>query len=161
MNNIEVRYLKRTCLIKDAYAKTILHYTKILELKFKVLIVFDNRIKTSGLHTFDIKKNHHTIRISPEKAQLEKPDIFNDLVIRVGKNEEKWNIISTTLHELRHAAQYEESSDKYYYDADFNAVSELNNPSVSDWYSRAEIEARVYESLHIHHAIKLYNSSCK
>jgi len=154
--NIKIRYFKRTSLEKKAFEKVIRKYAK---LKYDILIVFDLRIKCFGTHAWNDKKRCHIIRISPTKCKIH-IDEDNLSGVRLGPAAEKYRIISTLLHELRHAQQKEELGSRYYNEK-YDSIEEITNPQVASWYSECERDARIFEDKNIESAVELYDLSCE
>jgi len=155
MSNIEVRHIERTGLDENAFVKVVKKYAK--SLNHNILIVFDLRIKDYGVHYWDGVKKLHIIRISPTKCKF---DYSDGNEIRIGPVAEKYKIISAIIHELRHAQQKEELGYKFYSEH-YGNVKEITNPSVSEWYSKCERDARIYEDTHTTRAVEYYNFCCK
>lgn len=146
---VEVRHLQRTCLQDKAFKKLVKRYGK---LNHKLIICFDNRVKDCGFYWWDTNKKVHIIRIS---AKNNMSPYGNQLEAGA----QKYNLISTLLHELRHAQQKEEQgvnfwSGKYFYSKD------IENLEISNFYSICEIDARAFENKNLLSAIQLYDSSC-
>lgn len=158
MAKVEVRYIDRTCLERDAYIKTVQKYAN--DLKYDVSIVFDKRLVNYGTHMFIPRKKIHIIRLSPKKNKTAKKSHLTVETVRIGCVGEKFNLIASTIHELKHAQQSEKLGEKFW-DENWGYVSEIKNPEISEWYSECEIEARIYENKNIRSAVKLYDSYCK
>lgn len=145
---VEVRYIERTCLELKAYTKVLRKYSK---LKHKLKIVFDNRIKDYGQYHFDSAKRVHTIRISPKKNKITQENSIVDTVYTVktvDASGEKYQLIATTLHELKHAIQKEERGVEFW-NKKYSCASDIKNKSLQDYYSECEIEARTFEHTNI------------
>lgn len=140
---IEIRYIDRTCLNAKAYMKLL---AKFGNLKLKTIIVFDKRVKSYGQYSFNSVKRIHTIRISPDVHKLKKD-----------YNAEKYELISTTLHELRHAQQKEEKGFEFW-KKQYNSVNEIKTKTMSDFYSECELDARTFENANVANAVGFYNS---
>jgi len=147
---VEVRYIERVSLYEEPFIRVVQEYTK--KLKHNFVVVFDLRLKNFGTHMWDADKKIHIIRLSPVLCKFKKN-------VRLGPIAEKYRIIGSLLHEIRHAQQYEELGDKFW-NKKYVKVKAITNPDVSDWYSECERDARIYEDLHIKDAIILYDSSC-
>lgn len=156
--DIEIRYIHRTCLEKKAYNALLQKYTK--GLKYNLQIVFDNRIVSMGHHYFDNKKKIHIIRISPKKNKYSTRDSLGIDIYKLSPATEKYNLIGVTLHEIKHAKQFEEMGSKFH-SKNFTLTKEIRDPEYSNWYSRCELEARTFESKNLLAAIEYYNNSCK
>jgi len=153
---IEIRYIERTCLQKDAFMKMIKKYHK---LNHNIRVVFDLRINSYGSHWWDGNKKIHIIRINPLYCKFHH-DENNPKGVRLGPVAEKYRIIGTTLHELRHAQQKEELGYKFYQEK-YESVKAITNPYVATWYSECERDARIYEDEHIEDAVTVYDSACE
>lgn len=145
---IEVRHIERTCLELKAYMKVLRKYAK---LKHKLTIVFDKRIKDYGQYNFDSAKRIHTIRISPQKNKTIQENSIVETVYKiktVDASGEKYQLIATTLHELKHAIQKEERGVDFW-NKHYSCASDIKNKSLQDYYSECEIEARTFEHTNI------------
>lgn len=145
MGNIEVRHCERTCLNAQAYIKLIETYAN---LKNKIIICFDKRIKAFGQYAFDANKKAHIIRISPKE---------NKKNTNFDENAQKFQLISTTLHELRHAMQKEDLGVTFW-SKSYNYSKQISNPNFSEFYSQCEVDARIYESTNVLDAVDVYNN---
>lgn len=127
-----IKNLKRTPLDERPFQIVAEVYSE--DIVCPIRIIFDNRIKDYGTHEF--KDREHIIRISPKT------------------NKEVYSIFSTLLHEIQHARQIEQKGKRFYNKkADFNSSKD---EGVSEYYSPSEVEARVYENLHVLDAVSLY-----
>lgn len=116
-------------------------------------------LKIIGQYSFDPLKRLHVIRISPKKSKIIQEDSMDEniyTVKNVDKNGEKYQAISTTLHELKHAMQKEEMGQNFW-DKKYACAKDIKNSSLSDFYSQCEVEARSFENLNIIAAIEFYN----
>lgn len=136
---VKINNIDRTCLDESAYKKVIWKYST--NLMHDVLIVFDGRLKDQGSWFF--KKKKHIIRICPS---------FADKSDKVGSY---YHLISTTLHELRHAQQYEEQK-KTFWNKKFSLTEGVKDPTDSRFFSKCEIDARIYENQNIVNAVAYY-----
>ena len=153
--SVVVKRIERTNLMRKPYKKMVEKYTK--NLKYNLKISFDKRLVCMGQYIFDDNKKLHIIKISPLKNKFH---MRNDSLIRLGPAAQKYNIISTTMHELKHASQREELGTEYYSNV-FNSVAGVSNPEISEWYSILEIEARIFEYENLYEAIHCYDSCCE
>jgi hypothetical protein len=151
---IEVRYIERTSLEKEPLKKTIQKFAKVL--KQDILVVFDLRIKGFGSHTWDGEDRRHIIRVSPIRCKFHQDESKGEEV-RLGPAAEKYRLVSTILHEIRHAQQKEKLGYKFYHEH-YETVEEITNPHVSTWFSECERDARIYEDKNIEDAIDFYDS---
>lgn len=143
---LELRYIDRTKLDTKAYGKLVRKYAK---LKHKIIIIFDKKIKTYyGQYSFDSEKKMHTIRISLKKNKSTDPVA------------EKYQLISTTLHELAHAKQKEELGVSYWSRSQ-NYNDDIANKGMSELYSSLEVQAREYENKNILDAVAYYDKFVK
>ena len=149
---ITIRHIDRTALLEEPFVKLVKKYSHQLE--HDILIVFDKRISCLGMHTYNHKKQLHTIRISP---------IYNLLDpaknIKFDYGAELHNVISTLLHELKHAHQ-RESLKKSALSVDYCVANDILNPEMAEYYSTCELEAREYECKNISKAVEYFNSCC-
>ena len=144
---IEVRHIDNTCLKEVGFIKVVKKYGRI---KKDVLIVFDKRIKYLGLHGFDAKSKKHIIRLSPILSKIDERGNI------ISNSAEKYNLLSTILHELRHCQQLEELRSKYW-DENYGANERIKEKDISVEFSEAESDARMYENKYILEAVKLYD----
>lgn len=145
---ITFRHLYRTCLDESAYIKLIKKYSAKLE--YPVLIVFDLRIKDYGNYIFDSNKKIHCIKISPNECG------FTSEGVKLDEAAEKYHLISTTIHELYHAQQYE-ALGREFWNKKFSCASEIEHASTADFFSKCEIDARTHENKHLLAAVEYYN----
>lgn len=148
---IEIRHHERVSVDRLALEKVIKKFSKV---KNNVVVSFDNRISDYGQYFFEPKKKAHTIKISPRKNIL---DTNGSLL---SSESSKYQIISTLLHEMRHAQQKESVGSV------FNRFSYYFNKRIKETYfsyffSECELDARKYEVTHINSAIKMYNKYAK
>lgn len=147
--NIRIRHLDRTCLDELAYRKLIERYS--LQLQYDILIVFDMRIKNYyGDYEFNSDKKIHNIAISLNRCKYEDE-------VRVDEGGEKYNLISTTIHELYHAKQYEKLGSKLF----CKPCKDIKNKELASLYSDCEIEARVFENKNLLEAVQYYDACVK
>lgn len=104
--------------------------------------------KTIGYYVFDVKKRTHIIRVSP---RLNKAKTNGDV------NAEKYQLVSTVLHELRHAQQKEELGVEFWR-KHYNNAADVIQPAFSDFYSECEIDARTFENANVLSAVEFYTS---
>lgn len=159
----EVRYLDRMNMEEDAFLSLVEKYSRNLKLKHKILIVFDLRLKDFGSYWWGAGSRTHIIRISPTRCKHRREENYEDgwiELVRVGPASEKFQVISTTIHELYHAHQKEEKGSSFN-NVSFDGVKEITNPELSSWYSECEIEARIYENKNIKAAVEYYDDCCK
>ena len=165
-NQIEIRNLDKVCLNEAAYRKLVEKYSS--RLKYKVCITFDSRVTDCfGLYIFDSKNTIHIIKISPKKCCFNekrsriakvssKKYRFDAKNVKLDRNAQKYNIVSTTIHELYHAWQKEKEGRKFYNNK-FSYASGVRNKEFRSLYSKCEIVTRVYENKNLMKAIKLYD----
>jgi hypothetical protein len=146
---IKVNHIDRTCLNKEAFLKLIKKYTK--NLKYDVLISFDLRIKDYGSYIFDTAHARHLIRISPIECSFAKDKV------KLEEAAEKYNLISTFLHEKHHAFQYETMGYQFW-SKKYSCTVEIESPSATEYFSECEVSAREFENKHVIKAVKYYNS---
>jgi len=145
---IYIRHLYKTCLQESAYIKLIKKYASKLE--YDILIVFDLRIKDYGNYIFDSKKKLHSIKISPNKCG------FTDEGVKLDDGAEKYHLISTTIHEIYHALQYEELG-REFWNKKYGCATEITHPDTADFFSKCEIDARAYENKNLLQAVEYYS----
>lgn len=145
---VEIKHLYRTCLDEKASIKLVKKYCK----KFKndITIIFDLRIKDYGSYNFDSEKKSHIIKISPKNC------CFTPEGAKLDFGAEKYLLISTLLHELHHANQYEKMGYKFW-NSKFTCASEIENTASTEYFSQCEVEAREFENKHIIAAVAYYN----
>jgi hypothetical protein len=151
---ITIRHIDRTCLVEDAYKKLI---DKFSYLEKDILIVFDLRIATMGVHQYDSDDELHTIRISPVSNSTSTNE-KNDVVM-LDKESEKFQLISTTLHELQHAMSREALGKSFYAKKYF--LAKVKNKEMQEYWSKCEVDARKYELDNIFKAMEYYNGLIK
>jgi len=149
--SIEIRYLDRTCLTEEAFYEVVYSYIKSLKIENDVRIVFDLRIIDFGFHIWEPESNQHIIRISPTKCQQERG-------VKLHSTSEKYRVISTLLHELKHAQQKEKLGWHKYFSEGYRNVKGIKNTTISNWYSECERDARMFEDKHIEEAVEIYDS---
>lgn len=148
---VDIRHIDRTCLEEEAFYKLVNKFSSGLTHDIK--IIFDLRIKDFGQYTFIDKV--HIIRISPIVCGFVK-----NTTTKLDANAEKYNIISTTIHELYHAQQQEALGNDFWH-KDFSQVAEIKNKGKSSFYSICEIETRIYENKNLLRAVEYYDSCCE
>jgi hypothetical protein len=158
MTIVATRYIERTSLDEAAFVKTIKKYAKLLKLSHDISIVFDMRLACYGIHCWDSSKKIHLIRISPTRCKFQ---LEGESPVRLGPAAEKYKILSTLLHELRHAQQKEELGHNKFYSKNYGSVKEIKNPEASTYFSECERDARIFEDTYIDEAVEYYDSSCK
>ena len=151
---ITVRHIDRVCLQENFYKKFIDKYSK---LNRDLLVVFDLRISCFGMHEYDFEKKLHTIRISPVKNAVHVTS--KDVIIQLDIESEKYNLLSTTLHELYHGEQ-RETLKKGFFNSNFLSAK-VKNVELKEFWSRCEVEARKYELEHILEGVAYYNELIK
>ena len=147
--NVKLKYLDRTCLQEDAFIKLVRKYGS--KLTHDVLIIFDLRIKDFGLYMFDGKKKIHTIQISPTRCNLS----FEGTKLDPAAT--KYHLISTAIHELFHAQQYENMRGSFW-SKKYRCADEISNAGVAEFFSVCEVEARTHENQNILQAVEYYTS---
>jgi len=150
---ITVRHIEKTCLESEPFFKLCKKHASKLEKD--LLIVFDLRIGCYGTHWFDSKKQLHIIRISPEKCRHYRDE--KGVIKKLDLEAEKYNIISTVVHEIRHAQQKEEMGISYW-NKKCHYAEEIRNPGYKSYYSEIEADARTYENKYVLSAVEFYNS---
>lgn len=146
---IEVRHIDRTPLLEGPLINLIRKYAKTEK---NILIVFDKRIKDCGTYMYNGDKKRHEIRISPEQQ--------NKIFAQASPSPEeveKYCIISTILHEIRHLQQWEERGVSFW-NKDFSTNQEIQDKSISVEFSQCELDAKTYENEKLLDAVKYYNS---
>lgn len=146
---IKIKNLYRTCLDERAFEKLIKRYCK--KFKYDILIVFDLRIRDYGNYNFDATKSRHIVKISPNSCG------FSDDGVKLDFGAEKYLLIATLLHELRHASQYEKMGRNKFWNEKFGCTNEIQHPSSNEYFSLCEVDARAFENKHILSAVKYYN----
>jgi hypothetical protein len=101
-----------------------------------------------GQYKFNDEKKIHIIRISPRRHKYK---TYSD------ENAQKFQFISTTLHELRHASQKEELGTTMFWSRSYGYSKQIDNPNFSEFYSKCEVDARIYENKHVLPAVEAYN----
>jgi HSP90 family molecular chaperone len=149
--NIEIRHLDRTFLQEEALLKVIKKYSH--NLNYNILISFDKKISGYGLYNFDLKKKCHIIKISLTNC------CFTENEERLDTNSEKYNLISTLIHELCHANQKETLGSTKFWSNKYGCAKFVKNEFLAGFYSKSEVEARIYENKHVLQAVELYNDS--
>ena len=145
---IIIKNLYRTCLEEKAFVKLVKKYSK--KFKYSIVISFDLRIRDYGNYNFDSTKNCHLIKISPQNCS------FANDGEKLDFGAEKHLLITTFLHELRHAWQYEKMGWKFW-NKKFGCASEIEHPSSTEYFSKCEVDARQFENRHILNAVEYYN----
>ena len=146
---IKINHICRTNLNEEAFLKLIKKYTK--KIKYDILISFDLRIKDYGSYIFDTEKKRHYIAISPIQCCYTKDKV------KLDEGAEKYNLISTFLHESCHAFQYEDMGYKFW-NQKYSCAAEIENASATEYFSECEVSARLFENEQILKAVKYYNS---
>lgn len=139
---------------EDSYLRVIKRYTS--RLKYNIEILFTNKISDFGLYTFDSKIQTHKIKISIKKCSE-----FEKSFLKFDTDTEKYYVISTTLHEIKHAIQYEKLGLTGFTEKEFSSAANVKNSFASSYFSSCEIEAKEYEFKHLIKAVACYNSACK
>jgi hypothetical protein len=104
-------------------------------------------LKDFGQYKFHEEKKVHIIRISPSRHKYR---TYSD------ENAQKFQFISTTLHELRHASQKEDLGAEFW-SKSYSYSKQIDNPDFSEFYSKCEVDARIYENKHVLPAVEAYN----
>lgn len=151
---ITIRHIERTCLKEEPYKKLIEKYAN---LKHDLLVVFDLRINCFGIHTYDFVKQLHTIRIGPFRNSIHIDEKGN--TIDLDTESEKYNLISTTLHELYHGFR-RETLKQSFFNKDY-CEAKVKNRELKELYSQCELEARTFETSNILQAVEYYNNLIK
>ena len=145
---IIVKNLSRTCLQEKPFLRLIKKYSS--NLKNSIHFSFDLRLKDLyGNYYFG--KRTHIIKISIPKC------CFTEKKTKLDANAQKYQLISTIIHELYHAQQKEELGPKFYSDW-FSCAPGVRDPDVRSSYSRCELAARIFEDKNILKAIQYYNT---
>jgi len=150
--NLTIRHISRTSLNEEAYRKLLKKYFS--KLKNDTILSFDLRIKDFGYYIYDLSNEIHHIKLSPILNS------YNDNGIKLDEGAEKYNLISSTLHEFFHATQKEELG-KDFFSKKFGCAKDIENPDAADFYSTCEVEARSFENKNILEAVSFYNLCCK
>ena len=117
---ITFRNAHHTNLDKSGLIAVVAKYAKHLKLQKNIDIVFDKRLaKVIGYHSFNADKQCHQIQISPALDDNECNAAF------------KFRIISTILHELRHAQQREQNHHMVHSSKKQSFVSEIADPELA------------------------------
>jgi len=148
---IKIKNIDRTFLDKDSFLRLIRKYSKLTK---DLDLSFDARLTSVlGNYRYDDDKKRHIIKLSlinckySNKAELSKAG-------------EKYNFISTLLHELKHAQQKEEMRQNFWKDKNCKNA-EIQEESLSTEYSTVEIQARIHENKNILEAVEYYNECLK
>jgi len=150
---LEVRHISRTVLELKAFKELVKKYCKTDK---KLLIVFDERIVDCGYYVYDSEKKMHIIRISPDNIY----SIFDSKIEKAEKQVDKYCLISTTLHELKHLSQRDELGVSFWNKGNFSN-KEIKDSQMSEQFSKCELEARAFESENVLEAVEYYNSFLK
>jgi hypothetical protein len=86
----------------------------------------------------------HVIRLSPLKNSC--PD----------KNAEKYQYVTTTLHELKHAQQVEREGTAYW-NKSYKMAKGIETEAFAEFFGPCELEARIYENENLTKAVELYD----
>lgn len=149
--NFVVRNIERTCLNSEAYVKLLRKFGVGIE--NDVVISFDLRLKNYGSYRYNSSKKKHIILISPTECKKEED-------VKLSSMDETYNLISTTLHELKHAMQQEELKAALW-SKKYSCAKHVRNPLMAEFYSVSEVDARVFENKSLLSAVEFYNSCCK
>jgi hypothetical protein len=140
-----IKHLDLTSLDPTAFTKTVNKYVKLLGLQIDIVISFDRRLKKiNGNHIVNKK---HIIRMSVCPDGRMEPSAL------------KFGFLTTILHELKHAQQYEEDKQKYN-NKKFYSSEQVIDKVLAEWYSQCETEARAFENKHLQSAVAYYDSIC-
>jgi hypothetical protein len=144
--DVSLKNIEKTPLDVQAYEKLIKKYCRCSK---DVHVIFDKRLKsTFGNYFFNEEKDCHEIRIS----------IFANRFLE--ETAMIYAYVSTTLHELRHAEQKEELGNNFD-NKKYSCTEEIKSPRLTEFFSKIEVDARIYENKNILEAVKFYNNSCK
>lgn len=155
---IEVRHIDRVNLEVEPFKKVVKKYVRTDK---EILIVFDKRITSFGVHQYDSKTKKHIIRISPDKVARPAGYCHNCSDSFSDPSAIKYNVISTLVHELGHINQFEELGWQTYLSHKFSCQRDIKNSDWADYYSPAEQDARRYEHKHSLQAVEYYNECAK
>jgi hypothetical protein len=150
--SVTLRYFDRTSLQEEAYLKLIKKYAS--KIKKDIIITFDYRLACFGNYNYDQKLNCHIIKISVKKCCKHKGLPLEEVV-------QKYNLISTTIHELYHAQKQEELGQKKFWGDYYGKCQDIEDPDWSDFYSLCEVETRAYENKNVLSAVEYYDQYCK
>lgn len=150
---ITIKHIENTILDEKATLELVKKYCK---LKKDVYISFSTHLKDYGYYQWDKKNKRHTIFINYENCKKDflrksKQEYDTDIQLHL--------LIGTILHELRHAQQKEKLKYKFK-DDKYTCTVYIEDFSYSEYFSRCETDARVYENRHLNNAIELYHSYC-
>ncbi len=137
------RHAERTTLNTDALLRIIKTYTNLL---LPVVVSFDRQINDHGTHVALERPNgqeYHYIRISVRMTE------------HLDDRSQAFDLISTLLHELQHADQWERLGPEAYEDPSF-ACAGTPNARTDDFYSSREIQARTFENANLAGAMQCY-----
>jgi len=145
---IEIRNFHHTKLKYEPFAKTVKRYVRYLKLKCDIFVSFDRRLsKADGYYRYDFYSRRHKIQLNPYTTETEIAFV-------------KWTLISTLLHELKHAQQIERLGFDFYTSRSFRYAQDIRRVENSEYFSECEICARAYENQHIVRAVDFYNDCC-
>jgi len=146
---VDVKYIERTPLDKEAYVRLVRHY---VDSKRDILIVFDGRYVDCGAYRLNLTKDRHEIRIGIKSSQY----VSTACRKKVSHEAAIYNYICTTLHEIKHLIQSEHSGSVFIKD-DFGINPEIKEPVLAIEYSKCELEAREFECRNLLQAVEFYD----
>ena len=150
---LQVKYANRTVLNEQAIRFLV---RKFFKTRRNVSISFDLRIKDYGSYTYDSKTMTHKILISPTLNQI--CPVTDEMY---SKQYSERKLISTLLHEIRHAQQREKYGLVYFKSSEFAINENMPNAASAIYNAPREKDARRYEKRKIKKALKLYSQFCK
>jgi len=146
--HVNIKYIERTCLKEKPFIKLIKKYAKT---KSNILVVFDKRYKNYGGFSWNPKKKINEIRLGI------KANKYSNENTKLSCNSEKYNFISTILHEIKHMNQREELGKKFW-DKNYYTNKDLKNAHLSVEFSKCELEAKEFEAKNVLQSVKYYDS---
>jgi hypothetical protein len=147
---VKIRHIEKTCLIEEAYVKLIKKY---IDTDKDVTILFDGRMKDYGEYFYNQDKRRHEIKIGLKKNKV---SAYNqDRILK--EDDQRYTFIETTLHELKHLMQHEESG-RSFYNNDFGTNRDIKDNVLAIEYSQCELEAKEFEKKNILTAVDFYDT---
>lgn len=142
-NIIELKNVRNTNLNQRAYFNLVEKHTQVLEHPLQIIFDRHFRVNLEGEYYFSGKK--HVIRIFTKDLKTDK------------------KMIKVTLHEIKHALQWNKLRRSFYFNKFVRAKNNQykDDPSRADWDSKCEKQARNYANNHIKKTMELYNSACR
>lgn len=161
---VVIHNIDLTPLESKAYKAIIRHYYKG---PYNVTVRFDNRLSAWGEHCFDKTNKEHVIRISPTWCTYNKKDEWRDFenkeafaqLSKMNRHDIVCRILSTTIHELRHAKQCDD--DIKHYEEEANRHAEIKQASLSYEFSPFEVDAETWALKRFNKALEKYKRLCE